>query len=182
MITIFGLLFCLVVFFVFKRRDLFKFNFKKACRYMLVDVIVISILSSGLDYAGINKIEDPMDGVTYEMQQMIKNTSILGISLAGFEDAIFVLPLLVLPQVRVIKYVGIAAMSYLFMRGHDYQGRRAMLVKVGCIPIAYYFASRYGILTTMASHAAKDMIALSAIKFKIWLYNKQLEEEPKPIR
>lgn len=170
MIAIIGLFFCLIVFFYLKRRDLFKFNFRKAVRFWFVETICCVLVVYALKLTPIPdaRIYSVTDSMTPEMTRMVKEKSILGISLAGLEDAIFVLPLLLLPQIRVVRLLGITVMTYTFMRGHDYQGTHAMLAKAPYVPVAYYFAARYGILTTIIAHAWNDVYALTILKIRLW--------------
>ena len=170
MIAIIGTIFCLIAIFYLKRKDLFKFSFKKAVRFWFVETICCVLVMYALKLTPIpdQRIYNITDSMTPGMARMIKETSVLEISLAGLEDAIFVLPLLLLPQLRLVRVLGVGVMTYTFMRGHDYQGTHAMLAKAPYVPVAYYFASRYGILTTIIAHAWNDMYALSVIKIRLW--------------
>ena len=130
MIAIVGLFLCGVVIFYLKRRDLFKFSFRKALKFMIMDMMLMGLLGLLLNYTNPEGLEAQLQPKrTDAMTEMIKSESVFSIALAGLEDATFVLPLLLLPQVRIVKFVGIGVFSYLFMRGHDYQGRNAMFTR-----------------------------------------------------
>jgi len=174
MIAIIGVLFCLLTYFYLKRKDVFKFNWRKAVRFLVVNSLVTIALMGLLKFTPIKDapLYTVTNGMTPNMIQMIRNTSVAEISLAGLEDAIFVLPLLVQPKIWLVRLFFTGVMTYVFMRGHDYQGTHAMLVKMPYVPIAYYFASRYGILTTIVAHAFNDVWALTVLKTRLWLEEK----------
>jgi hypothetical protein len=120
--------------------------------------------------------------MTPEMVRLVEDKSVLGIALAGLEDAIFVLPLLLAPKIRIVRLAAISIMTYSFCRGHDYQGMHAMIAKAPYVPVAYYFASHYGILTTIIPHALHDMWALSVLKTRLWWERRKSKIKHRPIR
>lgn len=171
MIAVIGISFCCITILYLKREDVFRFNWKQAINFWFTEMVFTIML---VGFINILPIEDSKrvnvhNSLTPELIQLIKEKSILDISLAGLEDAIFVLPLLVAPVTLWIRIPAMTVMTYTFMRGHDYQGKKAMLAKMPHVPVAYYFASRYGILTTIVAHAVNDMYALAMLKFRLWL-------------
>ncbi len=174
MIAIAGTIFCLIVYFYLKRKDLFKFNWRKAVRFWCIETILSVALLYGLKLTPIQDVplHKITDGMTPDMVRVLKETSVPEIALAGLEDAIFILPLLVAPKIRLVRFALLGVMTYTFMRGHDYQGKHAMIAKAPYVPVAYYFASRYGIMTTIIAHAFHDMYALSVFKIRYWLEEK----------
>ena len=147
-----------MAFWGFKRRDLFKFNWRKSLLFIFTYYILIVLTTVGTQYTTVNKVSEK------EIIEKIKQISYADAALAGLEDAVFVLPILLLPQNAVIVVPAILVSSWVFAQGHQYQGEDAMKSKFLYVPIAFYFAGHYGILTTMIAHAANDLIAIAILK------------------
>ena len=98
-----------------------------------------------------------------------RNTNILAevpmwkAALAGFEDALFVLPAFLMSGNE--RWLFLVVSSILFTSGHSYQGWTPMLAKTFTVPVVYLLlAGEYGILTTMAAHSLQDLIAITAMR------------------
>lgn len=149
---------------LYQKSPVLRFEWKGFFIAFIVDILVTTSFSSiinGAHRQGLTHAEK-----TGFMEQLDKATT-GEILLAGFEDCAFVLPLhLLSPEYRVIFA---SIMSPLFIRGHSYQGESAMWAKIPYIATTYILSLRYGILTTVAAHAIRDLMAISGLKvlFKI---------------
>lgn len=136
----------------FRKPEVLTFNLKRACQYWLIQTCIMLVIGwSVRPYSIQANVYQTVDEFTYTQA-----------TLAGLEDAAFVLPLTLVPP--VVKAPLLVVSSILFVLGHKYQGSQGMYSKVLYIPIAYLFASKYGIFTTMLPHALTDVAALGFIK------------------
>lgn len=81
-------------------------------------------------------------------------------ALAGLEDALFVLPAFLVP--KPYRWGFLAYSSVVFTVGHAYQGN-AMWGKMLSVPVVYWLAGRYGIVTTMVAHSLQDIGVIALI-------------------
>lgn len=80
------------------------------------------------------------------------------LALAGGEDTIFVAPLLLLPSKLVLPALCLSAA--LFALAHVGYPPMTRFPKAFTIPLWYYFASRFGLLTVMVAHGLIDVLAV----------------------
>ena len=84
------------------------------------------------------------------------------IALAGFEDAVFVLPVFMLSERSRPFFLTFLAIA--FASAHSYQGFGPAAAKVFFVPVVYLMAKRWGILTTMIAHSVQDLLAISLLR------------------
>ena len=82
--------------------------------------------------------------------------------LAGFEDAIFVLPLFMLREKWRPTFMVFMAVA--FATAHSYQGFVPAAAKLVFVPVVYLMAKRWGILTTMIAHSLQDVLAVALLR------------------
>ncbi len=90
-----------------------------------------------------------------------------------WEDACFVLPLLILdrllantPVAKVIFFAAAIISSVIFGLGHLYQGFFAVALLFLYVPLAFQLGKRYGLGTIMLGHVSYDVVTfMSSIIF-----------------
>lgn len=80
---------------------------------------------------------------------------------AGWEDFVFVYPAIILP--RPWHWLFIALSSVVFASLHGYQGDLSMYAKLPFVAVSYYYAERYGIMTTAVAHSLNDVLVWCAV-------------------
>ncbi len=99
----------------------------------------------------------------HESIEKLKNMSWWVLFGVFFEDAVFVSPILLVN--KRFRIPAAVMLSIAFMLGHLYQGLGSGLPKALYVPIAAYFAHRYGIYTTMVAHVLQDIFAIGMVKY-----------------
>lgn len=150
LVPVFG---ALVLAFMWRREVVF-FRADKVLLCLFVQVLVSAVTG----YAAKGAMSpDPLEGV-----KIMAGLPLWRGFAAGLEDALFVLPAFLLPPNYRGGFLILSMAS--FALGHAYQGNAAMLAKLPAVPVVYFLAARYGILTTIAAHSITDVLALIAIR------------------
>ena len=98
------------------------------------------------------------------IKKVIRNFSSTEIMWGGTEDFIFIFPLLFLDG-GISIFIGILISMILFSSIHMQYDKKARVMVSFYIPIAYYFAINYGILTTVIGHAFYNYLIALYVKY-----------------
>jgi hypothetical protein len=137
----------------------------KIFRFSLEGVVVsfLTVLAAQLALSGPARWVVPGDPVENPAAlEAILALNPLFMLLVFWEDLVFVLPTLLVPEkLRVPALIVSAAV---FSSLHGFWGPEAMIMKLPIIPLWHVLARKYGLLSTMASHVLTDLLIVVTIQ------------------
>lgn len=146
-------------------RKYFRFDLKGAILFFLLQATVCITLAVVLGFFIPKQNSELFPLIA---QKPVWQLLILA-AIAGCEDFFLVLPVLLVGKINLscVKWIALAAMLALVFWQHSYKGAAGAVVSVAYFTMAYFFAQRFGILTTAGVHFSNDAVALLLVKLAV---------------